>query len=262
MPDEGEGGEGGAKPSESDDETEAPVHVAWLKEECPWPADGRAAVSLTYDDAMPSQLQKAAPALQAFGIRGTFFITTVNDDAPWKQLLADGHELAGHTQKHPCPSAYGTPAEPLETYTLESFAAELDEDVAQLERLGAPKPYSFAYPCGVSWVGEDKESYVPLIEERFSFARLAGPGTTKADVELFGVPAQFSLETAEELTGRVDTIVEKGEWLVLGFHGVGGDWLVTEEEAHRALLKNLAERSDVWVAPFGEVAACVKSHQE
>jgi len=125
--------------------------------------------------------------------------------------------------------------------------------------LGAPAPYTFAYPCGVTWVDETQDSYVPLVEERFLAARLAGPASTTQDVDLLLVPSQFDLKTSAELIAKVDEFAKKAQWLVLGFHGIGGDWLVTELEEHNALLDNLAERNDVWVAPFGQIAACVKA---
>ena len=39
-----------------------------------WPGGKRAAVVLTYDDTLPSQLDIAIPALDAAGFKGTFFL--------------------------------------------------------------------------------------------------------------------------------------------------------------------------------------------
>jgi len=248
------GSEGAGKDQTARDAIE---ERTWLESDCPWPADGRAALSLTYDDGMSTQLSKAAPALREANLRATFFPNKVNNDQPWKDLLSEGHELGAHTQFHPCPAAYGTPSDPLETYSLESMAEDLDADVAQLRRLGAREPFSFAYPCGVTWVGEEHDSYAALVNERFAAARMAGPASTTPEVDLQAIPANFSLKTAEQFIAQVDRTVERGEWLVLGFHGIGGQWSITDEEAHAALVKNLSERSDIWIAPLGEVAACV-----
>lgn len=256
-----QGGSGGESPI-AEPETPSEVDAdAWLAADCPWPAEGRAAVSLTYDDSMPSQLAQAVPALDAHGLRATFYINTVSADAPWTRLLEKGHELGAHTPTHPCPESYGVPGGALEDYSLESFSLELDQDLEQLKRLGAPEPYTFAYPCGISWVGSEHDSYVPLIQERFLAARLAGPGKTTSEVDLHLVPGQFDLKTEAALTAVVDGAVSRGEWLALGFHGVGGDWLITDAAVHEAFLESLAARKDVWVAPFGEVAACVKNAQ-
>ena len=44
-----------------------------------WPGGARAAVSLTYDDAVPSQ-RDAAEELARAGLRGTFFLTGTAPD--------------------------------------------------------------------------------------------------------------------------------------------------------------------------------------
>jgi peptidoglycan/xylan/chitin deacetylase (PgdA/CDA1 family) len=70
-----------------------------------WPRGARAAVSITYDDAVPTQ-RVAAEALERAGLRGTFFLTGNAPDLAqhrgrWQRLLAAGHELASHTMHHP-----------------------------------------------------------------------------------------------------------------------------------------------------------------
>ena len=42
-----------------------------------WPNGARAAIVLTYDDAVRSQLDNAIPALDAAGLKGTFFLSNV-----------------------------------------------------------------------------------------------------------------------------------------------------------------------------------------
>jgi len=65
---------------------------------------GGVAVSLTYDDSLPSQLEIAAPDLARYRLAGTFFVEDVGaDPAPWQALAAAGHELGSHTMNHPCP---------------------------------------------------------------------------------------------------------------------------------------------------------------
>src|SRR5690606_41281321 len=41
----------------------------------PWPDRQRAAASLAYDDALPSQLDNAIPALDRPGLRGSLYLT-------------------------------------------------------------------------------------------------------------------------------------------------------------------------------------------
>jgi hypothetical protein len=77
---------------------------------CLAPAQSQAAtvVTLTFDDGIASQYAHARPALNARGMRGTFFINSgkVADGEyfmTWPQidtLSAEGHEIGGHTIDH------------------------------------------------------------------------------------------------------------------------------------------------------------------
>lgn len=230
-----------------------------------WPGGARAAVSLTYDDAVPSQ-RKAAAALSARGLSGTFFLTGAAPDlkqqrGKWRELLDAGHELASHTMHHPCdcshawvPRGYTT-----QDYDLSRMAGELDETLALLGELGARAPYTFAYPCGETRVGRSGESYVGLVEQRFLAARgiesrIADP----ARVALSKVPAFDGAKSFEELVELVERALSEGGWLVLLFHGVGGDHLPVPLATHEALLDHLAQlRGTLWTERFGAVAAHV-----
>src|SRR5437868_3579762 len=62
-----------------------------------WPGGARAAVSLTYDDALNSQLDNAVPELKRLGMKATFFLTEDNVHwrlADWEALARDGNEVA------------------------------------------------------------------------------------------------------------------------------------------------------------------------
>jgi peptidoglycan/xylan/chitin deacetylase (PgdA/CDA1 family) len=108
-----------------------------------WPGGARAAVSLTYDDGLNSQLEHAIPDLEARGLRGTFYLTKDNvapriDD--WVNVAHHGHEIGNHSVSHLCEVAGSTPkgyydseVAPMETWLGEHFGQ------------GAR---SYAYPCG------------------------------------------------------------------------------------------------------------------
>jgi peptidoglycan/xylan/chitin deacetylase (PgdA/CDA1 family) len=222
-------------------------------------------VSLTYDDAVPTQ-RLAAGALERLGLHGTFFLTGTAPDlrasrARWSSLLGAGHELASHTMHHPCdcshawvPRGYTT-----QDYDLSRMAGELDETLELLGALGAPPPYTFAYPCGETRVGKTPESYVGLVAERFSAARGVEPRIAdpwRDPLEL--VPALDGAKSPTELVALVERAIAEGGWLVLLFHGVGGDHLAVDTEAHAALIEHLARRRDqVWTETFGGVASHV-----
>ncbi len=72
-----------------------------------WPNGAGAAVCLTYDDSLASQLDIAYPQLQAAGLKGTFFLqgnrnTMADRIDDWRQVAASGHELGSHSLFHPC----------------------------------------------------------------------------------------------------------------------------------------------------------------
>lgn len=235
----------------------------------PWPRGARAAVSLTYDDAVPTQRQAAAD-LARRGLRGTFFLTGTAPDlkarrARWSELLATGHELASHTMHHPCDGAHAWVPRGYTTqdYDLSRMADELDETLELLTSLGATPPFSFAYPCGETRVGREPESYVGLVAERFLAARGVEPRIAdpwRDALEL--VPAHDGARTPAELVALVEGVLDAGGWLVLLFHGVGGDHLPVAAESHAALLDHLARRRDsVWTDTFGAVAAHVRAER-
>jgi len=232
-----------------------------------WPPGIRAAVSLTYDDALPSDLDVAGPALDRHGLHGTFFLTASasGDVGRWKALHQRGHELASHTMHHPCDRAESWVPEggALQDYDLARMDAELDASIVFLGSLGASAPYTFAYPCGATWVGAAHESYIPSVAKRFVAARGVGPGLVDPLTDTFqSTPAVSADKRADGLLDLVEKTAGRGEWLVIVFHGVGGDYLRVSAETHEALLAYLdAHRSFIWTDTFVAVASYIQSHR-
>lgn len=257
----------------------------------PWPEGKQAAVSLTYDDGLDSQLKYALPALEQRGFRATFFLASFpgleNEwslpdlttalsprHEAWAAVAASGHELGGHTIHHPCESN-GAGFQP-SNYNAKKMAAELDESSLRLERLGAEAPFTFAYPCGGDVSGISDGSYMPLVNERYLAARTSSEGVTQAgNANLFDVAQRFGASektSSKDLIAYVDEALAQGGWAVFTFHGIGPDdvscdigefdleqcalsYLGTEKAEHEALLDYLVAREkDVWTAPLKTVA--------
>ncbi len=194
-----------------------------------WPRGKRAGLSLTFDDARPSQVDRAAPILDRYGIRATFYALPSMLRyrlQGWKAALAAGHELGNHTVSHPCSCNYPfSRANALEDYTLERLEQELIRANQELEAFTGRRPTSFAYPCGQRFIGQGNatRSYVPLVAAHFLVARGYLDETSndpmRCDMaQVSGVAADG--KGFEQLRAMIDSAIEEGRWLVLVAHDV------------------------------------------
>jgi peptidoglycan/xylan/chitin deacetylase (PgdA/CDA1 family) len=213
-------------------------------------------VSLTYDDALNSQLEHALPVLDQAGIKATFFLSGGNI-AAFARLSGTGHELASHTLHHPCNAD-------LAALSAAQMAAELDAGAAAVQALGVSGPLSFAYPCGQRSM-HDGESYVPLVQQRFRAARgVANAVADPTSVDLFSVPALFppSDSDGSDAIALIQRAEASHGWAVIGVHGVSetGEYLQWSQPAHDKVVAYLREHApSVWAAPFGSVADAVRA---
>ena len=227
---------------------------ATAQRHCSWPSGAEAAVSLTYDDALGSQLRYALPVLDAAGIKATFFLSG-GGIAAFAPLAKTGHELASHTLKHPCNAD-------MTALGLPEMASELDAGIAAVQALGASGKLSFAFPCGQTHV-KDMRSFVPLVKERFRAARgVAGVVADPANVDLFNVPALFPPQGSDgsDVLAFIQRAQQSHGWAVIGVHGVSdaGEYLQLSQPAHDKIVAYLAtHQKEIWTAPFGTVADVV-----
>jgi len=236
----------------------------------PWPDGKRAAVSLTYDDAVPSQRVHAARQLGLQRLPGTFFVQGTSEDLSrhrreWQALLGAGHELASHTMHHPCDGSHDWVPRGYTSldYYLARMRKELEQTLALLKGLGADAPYTFAYPCGETRVGSPAESYMPIVSELFLAARGVEPKIADPwhdSLEL--IPAFDGARAPSELIDLCEQAEATGGWLVLLFHGVGADHLAVTLEAHAALVEHLGRRREsLWTESFRNVASHVRDQR-
>jgi peptidoglycan/xylan/chitin deacetylase (PgdA/CDA1 family) len=239
-----------------------------------WPNGAKAAVALTYDDSLDSQLDNAAPALEKAKLRGTFFLSNVKRaQVPrWRALATKGHELANHALFHPCPrtSYSADPRYTSEAYSPAQMVREIEAQEVLLTAIDGRDRHGFASPCMVNSVsGQD---YLEPLRAAgiVSYGRtLGGPvGDVAANISTLdplhvagrGFPDNVSAET---LIAYAQEAERGGGMAVYVFHGVGGDYLQVSNPAHQALLAWLdAHRQDVWVAPLGEILAWAKDHPD
>jgi peptidoglycan-N-acetylglucosamine deacetylase len=238
-----------------------------------WPGNRKVAVSLTFDDAIEIQTVNAAPLLKKYGFNGTFFLSGIwwakpENISKWNVVYEDGNELGAHTFYHPCQKDKAL-TDCSEDYTLEKMRMELKNQISLFRDHGMYKePMVFAYPCGVTWVGKDKRSYTPVVEQLFYAARsytddFDRPLNDPLRVNLYEVQAgNIQGKGTEYLIEMVKDVEETGKWVVFAFHGIGGGWLITETKEFEGLLKYLSDNSkSVWTAPFGQVAEYIRNNR-
>jgi peptidoglycan/xylan/chitin deacetylase (PgdA/CDA1 family) len=234
-----------------------------------WPDDCCAAISLTFDDGAPSQLQRAVPALNEADLQATFYLNPRGDDflrklAPWRDVAKAGHEIGNHTIAHVCSRAFQRePASRgLENMTL----GDLEKDIAEAKRrlqqiVPEQQEMSFAYPCYMDYVGcgPTRQSYVPVVARH----HIAGRG--KGEFPFANYPATVDLHytwswptermAASEMIGLVETCALNRSWGILTFHGIGEGRLSVTESDFRELVAYLkGNHQRIWTVSVAKVA--------
>lgn len=237
-----------------------------------WPEGKRAAVTMSFDDARVSQVDNGVPLFKKHAVKVTFFLTSTNIHerlAGWKQAVADGHEMGNHSMSHPCTGNYAfSRHNALEDYTLEKMAHELDGANAQIEELLGVKPRSFAYPCGLKFVGAglDVRSYVPLVAERFITGRgyldEAANDPTICDLpQAMGTP--FDDLDFAQMKKIVDDAVKEGRWVFFVGHDIGKKgFQVTDAGALEELCEYLKDPANgIWLGTADEIASYIQKQR-
>jgi len=242
-----------------------------------WPAPFRAAVSLTFDDGLESQLRTAAPLLEQAGLRGTFYLNPAGDWqtrlARWQPLQARGHEMGNHTIQHLCSLNNNLPWQRGHNaidWTLEQIQADILEAQRRLDALfPAQGRNSFAYPCYESTVGRGRQRvcYTPFVAEHFVAARHKGEmQAALANDPLYCDLHHLSSWPVEHqpgalMVGLAEQAAQLGRWAVFTFHGIDEGGLAVSEADFRELVDFLARRADIWTAPLAEAGAYVAGKQ-
>lgn len=243
--------------------------IASAQTEFKWPAGKKAAIILSYDDALASQLAFAVPQLSKYGLKGTFFLDgrfKEEDMDRWTAAGRKGNELANHSVYHPCSEKAYKANSYAEQYTPDAMVREIGLMNKLLHGIDGMKTRTYAYPCGASLAGGVDYT---LQLKNSGFIKYARAGSDRNHtvvtdfkaLDYFKVPAWgvAAKTDAAALIGLVKDTQKAGGFAVFMFHGVGGDYLDISAEAHEQLLQYLAADKDVWVGTFQEVLDYVKS---
>lgn len=237
----------------------------------PWPGSCRAALSLTFDDGLPSQLA-AVSMLEEAGLQGTFYVNPRDDFrtalAPWRDVAARGHELGNHTVTHPCSGMFDFARQPgrrpLEEMDLHDIERNISLARRRLEILCPEQgAVSFAYPCYQAFVGRGAahQSYVPIVLKHCAAARVRG--------ERFNDPWHCDLhylasapcegKSGTEMVDMIETCIQQGRWGILTFHGIDEGHLSITAGALQHLVAHLADRQTaIWIGTVCAVARHVR----
>ena len=198
--------------------------------------DALAAVSMTFDDGLPSQLEKAIPILDKYGLNATFFIHTDNIKPTWAStwdawvpVVKSGHEVGSHTKSHPALS---------ELSNARRIRDEINGSANYIEQNLGVRPISFAYPFSdVNDVIRRKVRDVYFID--------------RDNCRMWG-GAEF---TATEGIENIKKSVKKGELFYCMMHGVDDDsFRSIAEEDLSEIVEYLADhRETIWTDTYSNI---------
>lgn len=207
----------------------------------------RGFVSFTYDDGFDSQLDIAAPQLEAAGLRGTFYLTWDNIRgrlADWRALARRGHELANHSVTHDCNLA------------RERSGAFLRREVNPMERWlrsleGRSGGRDYAYPCDVTDLGPGSPNaqaarYSALLRRAgIDSARTSeGPPNPewwvrRRPYRLQALALGFDTRDAQDAIEYLARAARERRWAILIAHAIGdgarSDGVISPDE-HREIV--------------------------
>ena len=232
----------------------------------PWPNNTLAAVSLSYDDALNSQLDNAIPALDEFGFKGSFYLTLSSPvfsqrKTEWQAIAQQGHELGNHTINHACrgslPNREWVKADnDLDKIPLNKLLAEITTANKILKQLDNQSERTFTLPCtdklvsGIDYLQKIKPHFIGI---KTRVAEIA-PTMTGFDIKNVSVIAPVDM-TGEQLINYVKLAGKNGTMVNFTFHGIGGDHLSISNKAHTSLLAYLADNRDIyWVDTFRNIS--------
>jgi peptidoglycan/xylan/chitin deacetylase (PgdA/CDA1 family) len=135
-----------------------------------WPDGQKMAISLSYDDALDSQLDNAIPSLNKHGLAASFYLTLASSTVrhrleEWRAAAMNGHELGNHTIFHPCsaalpdrgwvPSYYN-----IDDYVIQEIVDEVTVANSFLHAIDGRSERTLTAPCGELW-SVVKTTYLP-----------------------------------------------------------------------------------------------------
>ncbi|MDC8830082.1 polysaccharide deacetylase family protein [Alteromonas gilva] len=234
-----------------------------------WPNGAKAAVSLSYDDTLNSQLDNAIPALNNYNLKGSFYLSVSNEPLSlrmeeWRQAAKQGHELGNHTIYHPCRKTlpgrdWVADYADLHRYSLPQLEREIATTNTFLHAVDGLTERTYIPPCIDLAVNNDNTSIKPVLSKYF--------------VGVKGVPMHLPPEqiidlmpsgvSEQALIAYVEKAAQNGQLASIIFHGIGGDHLSVSTEAHEESLQHLASHPErFYVDSFINIMCHARDYKE
>ncbi|MEO9946784.1 polysaccharide deacetylase family protein [Paraglaciecola sp.] len=226
-----------------------------VKAEKSWPNNDKVAISISYDDALPSQLDNALPALNKHNFKASFYVVPLSETfknrlSEWAQLAKTGHELGNHTLFHACkkskPNRNWVPSHNnLDDRRVLSMVDEITVANTLLMAVDGQSIRTLTPPCG------DKSAkdgdYIEAVKDQFigikgsedpNFARLIAPNNI----------------SAQQIITYIEKQPKNIKLINVLFHGIGGDHLAITTAEHSKLLDYLqANKDKYWVDTYRNI---------
>ncbi len=245
-----------------------PDNAAQEKSRFSWPEGKVMAISLTFDDARLSQIDKGIPLLDRYGVKGTFYVSLRSVEKRldgWKAAVRNGHDIGNHSLLHTCSVNLGSGGGGLENYTLTRMKMELDSAGRALKKILGVNTVSFGYPCGQTFIGRgiDTRSYVPLIAMMFESGRgwldEAPNDPVNCDMaQLTGM--KLDQLTFDQVRPLIESAKKSGKWLILAGHEMNdsGTGLTTFLSTLEEICKYASDPANgIWIDNVHNIASYV-----
>jgi hypothetical protein len=199
----------------------------------------KGAASFTFDDNRPSQLESYA-ALKATGAHFTWFLIGSSAGDGYKATIADGQEIANHSQTHPDPKGASQNEVTQAKQTLST-------------KFGVPV-VSFAAPnCDGAWTQFSKSA---AFLNRGPCAESIGALAPRDATDQYAVPAWLPKDGAP--ASNMTDAITAGKWRIFVIHGFVNDGGGTYHPVPIASVTGAMSKAvsdGYWVETMGNVGA-------
>jgi peptidoglycan/xylan/chitin deacetylase (PgdA/CDA1 family) len=231
----------------------------------PWQGNKKAAVSVSFDDCMPSQFENAIPVLNAANrkIPATFFLTAKSIAKNAQSIInahKNKHEIANHSTTHPS-------FRELSPTGIEAELLNCQDTIRNL--FNGQVSFTMAYPNGNGGDSTPQDSLIRTIVSKYFIGARATQIKPSAINEyiwakpfvddsyyLVNSPMIADGYTRKKFGKDLQKAIAKGGWYAPTYHGVGGGWIITSTDLFTSHMDELQKRKDqLWIATFKDVIA-------